>query len=437
MQPDTPTNPGRAHWARRWWERLVSPADSLRELGARKKARLLAALLVFTIFAFACADAVFVLTKPGYVPPWFGYATLLTVYGLSRSRQHVWGAAMFALMFPLVAVILVVTGGAVESLVTLGFLVCGPMLGTIFLATPGIIALTAFNIAALLALPTLAPNVGLSTPQFVGLIVINGIVGGLSILHIHHRDTLEREREAALREAESRLRQAQRLEALGRLAAGVAHDFNNLLLVIRGNAELQELERTSEETRSILHAVASGEALVRRLLTAGRQASMRLELGDGNAITRSALEMIRKLLGERFELRLELELALWPVRLDAQQVEQALLNLATNARDAMPNGGRLTLRTHNRKLSDKDLDEVGHARPGEWVAIEVEDDGQGMSEDVRRRVLEPFFTTKPTGKGTGLGLAMVHGMVTQSGGFVRVRSQVGRGTSVELLFPRA
>jgi two-component system cell cycle sensor histidine kinase/response regulator CckA len=312
----------------------------------------------------------------------------------------------------------------------------GPLIATNSLASAGILALAAFNIATLASMAIRDPDLESSTAVIAGLMVV--VVAALSILHIHHRHARARVREVELREAEERLREAQRLESIGRMAAGVGHDFNNLLMVVRGNAEILQYEHgSSTEVSEILHAVESGEALANRLLTAGRQARLRPEVVDVNAIAQTAAEMIRRLVSNHIEVHLELESEPWPARLDRHQVEQALLNLATNARDAMPDGGRLILRTHNRGLAREDLLGESQARPGEWVSIEVADTGHGMTDEVRRRVFEPFFTTKPRGKGTGLGLAMVHGTVAQCDGWVRVRSVVGIGTRVELLFPRA
>jgi PAS domain S-box-containing protein len=257
------------------------------------------------------------------------------------------------------------------------------------------------------------------------------------------RDITERKRvEAALQEQVSlkeQVRQAQKLESVGRLAGGVAHDFNNLLTVVLGcvQALRDDASRGAPASAEIVDELrAAGERardLTRQLLAfARRQVIMPVPL-DLNAVVRGSEKLLRRVLGEDVELGVDLAPGLWTMRGDAGQLEQVLLNLAVNARDAMPRGGRLSIRTRN-------VPGATGAAPGgrgERVALVVEDSGAGMTPDVKAHLFEPFFTTKAPGEGTGLGLATVYGIVAQADGDVQVESEPGRGARFELRFPRA
>ena len=238
------------------------------------------------------------------------------------------------------------------------------------------------------------------------------------------------------RELEERLHQSQRLESVGQLTGGVAHDFNNLLTVILGNAKLLEEKLANDpELRRIVEtthvAAQRGADLTQRLLAFSRRQALEPRSIDVNELVRGADVLLRRLLGDHIAVRLVLDEEVWPVNADPLQLESALINLGVNARDAMAEGGTLTIRTANRALPEGE-----DIAAGDYVAIEVTDDGSGMSPDIAARVFEPFFTTKDIGKGSGLGLSMVYGFVRQSGGHVRLASTLGQGTTVTLLFPR-
>lgn len=243
--------------------------------------------------------------------------------------------------------------------------------------------------------------------------------------------------EERLREREVQLAQAQKMEAVGQLTGGVAHDFNNLLLVLSGNLELARDEEDPEERRLLvdaaLEASQRGASLVQHLLAFSRRQVLRPEMVDLPERFEALATLLRTTLGERVVLRLELGPDLQRPLVDVAQFESALLNLAINARDAMPAGGRFTVRAGNRRLVGGEHD----LPPGDYVEVRVEDTGKGMSAGVLERVFEPFFSTKPVGTGSGLGLSMVYGFVTQSRGAVDVHSTEGLGTTITLLLPVA
>jgi PAS domain S-box-containing protein len=248
--------------------------------------------------------------------------------------------------------------------------------------------------------------------------------------------------EERLRLLEAQLLQSQKMESIGRLAGGIAHDFNNLLTVICGGLELG-LGKLPPEHASRTHladvaeAARSAVVLTRQLLAFSRKELIAPKVLDLNEVIDRMRNMILRLLGE--DIRLEIRCAedLTPIRFDPGQVEQILMNLAVNARDAMPTGGRLTIQTSNVRVDETSADGYVDARPGSYALLAVVDDGAGMSEEVRAHLFEPFFTTKVAGKGTGLGLAMVYGSVQQNGGFIEVDSEVNRGTTFRIHLPAA
>jgi len=243
----------------------------------------------------------------------------------------------------------------------------------------------------------------------------------------------------ALRDAESRLHQAQKMDAVGQLTGGVAHDFNNLLTVIIGALDLDPQRIPAEMRPSIeqaLRAAERGAALTHRLLAFSRQQMLVTRNVDFNRLIGDMDELLRRTLGEHVEIELKLAGDLWPALADSGQVENSLLNLAINARDAMPDGGKLTIETSNVHLDDDYASNNAEVVPGDYVMMAVTDTGTGMPEDVLAHVFEPFFTTKEIGKGTGLGLSMIYGFAKQSGGHAKIYSEVGHGTTVRLYLPR-
>lgn len=241
---------------------------------------------------------------------------------------------------------------------------------------------------------------------------------------------------------EAQLIHAQKIESVGRLAGGVAHDFNNLLTVISGGLELSlgELGSTSPAREYLVaaaEAAHSAGALTRQLLAFSRKEIIAPRVLDLNEVIHRVQKMILRLLGEDISLVTLCAADLAPIRFDPGQVEQIILNLAVNARDAMANGGRLTIETSNVHLDEEYAERHVDVRPGEYVLLAVSDDGAGMTEEVRTHLFEPFFTTKEAGKGTGLGLAMVYGAVQQNGGRIEVYSEPGQGTTFKIYLPAA
>ena len=237
------------------------------------------------------------------------------------------------------------------------------------------------------------------------------------------------------------LRQSQKMEAVGQLTGGIAHDFNNLLQIVTGNLEMlirglpADASRLQRAAQNAMSGAMRAATLTQRLLAFSRRQPLAPKPLDPNELIRGMSDLMVRTLGEQIAMNTNLALDLWPVEADANQLENAVLNLAVNARDAMRPGGTLTISTGNTILGEGDVED-DDAEPGQYVSLAVCDTGAGMSDETLARVFEPFFTTKDVGKGTGLGLSMVYGFVKQSGGHLRIESSLGRGTTVNLYLPR-
>ena len=254
-------------------------------------------------------------------------------------------------------------------------------------------------------------------------------------------DRVEQRTEELLRSEEA-LRQAQKMEAVGQLTGGIAHDFNNMLAVVMGSLDLLSRRMTAEDARARRYIEAATEGarraanLTQRLLAFSRQQPLKPEPIDVNRLVTGMSDLLLHSLGGAVQLETVLAGGLWPINADPNQLENVILNLAINGRDAMPDGGKMTVETQNAHLDSRyAAEEIGVA-PGQYVMIALTDSGSGMPQDVIDKAFDPFFTTKEVGKGTGLGLSQVYGFVKQSGGHVRIYSEVGQGSTVKLYLPR-
>jgi signal transduction histidine kinase/CheY-like chemotaxis protein len=255
-------------------------------------------------------------------------------------------------------------------------------------------------------------------------------------------ETLVEERTEQLRKSEEGLRQAQKMEAVGQLTGGVAHDFNNLLQVILGNLEAiqrhvpEDSGRLQRAVKQAMGGARRAASLTQQLLAFSRRQPLDPKPIDVSALVGGMSDLLHRTLGETISIETVNGAGLWRVEADANELEAAILNLAVNARDAMPNGGRLTVETGNAHIDENYAKSQAEVRPGQYVMISVSDTGSGMDEETLRQAFEPFFTTKPVGKGTGLGLSQVYGFVKQSGGHVRIYSELDQGTTVKIYLPR-
>ncbi|RTM08920.1 MAG: PAS domain S-box protein [Bradyrhizobiaceae bacterium] len=260
-----------------------------------------------------------------------------------------------------------------------------------------------------------------------------GKIGGVAFLT---EDITDRKR------VEAQLLQAQKMEAIGQLTGGVAHDFNNLLTVILGNAailldEMKSDDQNRKLVEPILEAAERGAGLTQLMLAFARRQALEPSTFDLNEVVTRMNALLRRTIGENVEVDLRLTKPLWSVTADVRQMETAILNIVLNARDAMPQGGKLTIETSNVDLSKDYAAHNVEVQPGQYVMMALSDTGSGIAPEMLNRIFEPFFTTKPVGKGTGLGLSMVHGFVKQTGGHIQVYSEVGHGTCVKIYLPRA
>ncbi len=261
---------------------------------------------------------------------------------------------------------------------------------------------------------------------------------------LRERQLFEELRVEVLRreETEEQLRQAQKMEAIGRLTGGLAHDFNNLMTIVTGSLDLLNRRLNSDDPRlkklvdNAQEGARRASALTRQLLAFARRQPLEPKPSDINKLVSEVSVLLRSTLGETIAIETVLAGGLWPANIDPHQLERAIVNLALNSRDAMPNGGRLTIETANAHLDDAYAKTNPDVTPGQYTSIAITDTGGGIPPDILGKIFEPFFTTKPAGHGTGLGLSQVFGFVKQSGGHVKVYSEAGRGTTVRLYLPR-
>ena len=243
-------------------------------------------------------------------------------------------------------------------------------------------------------------------------------------------------------QAESQLRQSQKMDAIGQLTGGIAHDFNNMLGVVIGSLDMMRRRMKTDEfgigrfIDAAMKATERSAALTQRLLAFARQQPLSPEPVDANRMIAEMSELLRSTLGEHIQIETVTSAGLWKTNVDVHQLENAIVNVALNARDAMPDGGKLTIETANVYLDEEYCRDNGEVSPGQYVMVAVSDEGVGMDPQVAARVFDPFFTTKPAGKGTGLGLSQVYGFIKQSHGHIKIYSELGTGTTVKIYLPR-
>lgn len=283
--------------------------------------------------------------------------------------------------------------------------------------------------------------IAIALPAILGLVAL--VVTALRLAKSQDAALAGLRLEVARREQiETQLRQSQKMDAIGRLTGGIAHDFNNLLTIVIGNLEtIRRRVKSDDEriSRSIDHALAGSQraaTLTQRLLAFSRQQPLQPTIIDPNRLVADMSELLRRTLGENVEIETVLAGGVWRCEVDENQLENALLNLAVNARDAMSDGGRLTLETVNAALDDAYVSRQPGLLPGQYVMVAVTDTGSGIDPAHMSQVVEPFFTTKPAGQGTGLGLSQVYGFVKQSGGHLAIYSEPGLGTTIKIYLPR-
>ena len=393
---------------------LTSPAEQLVDPADGGTARLLAGCLLAITLVFACLDLGFVITRPGYMPPWEGYLLLTISYLLSRTRIYCCGAWLATLMFPTVAASQAIWGGQ-HSYGALAYAVLAPLFAGLFLGGLASGVMAVLVPACIIAIPLVSGGT-VAYAKIVDPFVASVLGGLLAVAYAVRRDQIERRGEESSRLHEAQMLQMQKMEALGRMAGGIAHDFNNLLTVISGGVELLARHGPAKELKLIDSATASAQELTAQLLTLSRQGVVDHSSTNLRNVLLGVHQLLYRIIGEDIEIRVTCSPDVHHVALGGSQLQQVLLNLATNARDAMPRGGVLEFVAKN-------------ADDGR-VLLSVTDTGDGMDEVTAQKVFEPFFTTKSVGKGTGLGMSMVFGLVTQAGGFDRRRFQVGKRNDV-------
>jgi signal transduction histidine kinase len=415
------------------WHRLLATAPDSTDLGERRGRRLVAlvALVLFTLTTLSILVA-YVAAPDMFWPRLPLLALLLAsfalIYWLNRSRHH--RVAAFLLCLGPIWSNLLVGLRAPDDPVWYGFIISGVLLASVLLSFREALLIGALGAgAAGTVVAVHGERLGAGRDTLIAFYVI--ILTAIVLATARFRSWVEAGRRAELLHLERQLATHQRMEAVGRLAASVAHDFNNFLMVIQANVELSRARPGAVSLDEIGNAAERAAALTEQLLAFARQQPRKPVVLSINAVIQNLEPILARLVGGAVKLALALD-ARWSIEADVVQLEQVLVNLAANGRDAMPEGGRLTIATQNQTLRD------GLAPPaGDYVLLTVTDSGHGMDAATLERAFEPFFTTKERGKGSGLGLATVRGIVDQNGGHIEVDSEPGQGTTFRILFPRA
>ena len=422
----------------RAWEALVSPSPVLTEVADRLRARFLAGILAVIVVAGFLSGLIQLALVPGFWPTFaimsLALGVLAAAYAVSRTRHYRIGGAIAALA-PIGACLAVVAANP-DDRVWYAFMALSVLLASVFLSLRDTAAVAALGLAGILAMAVAVPQLRVSS-RLVPPLMFHLVFSPLMLVAARHRDRLEAQRRQASLESQATRAEALRLETLGRLAGGVAHDFGNLLTVIQANAAL--LRRRpgvpAAELDEVDAAAERSAALVRQLLTFARRQPANPRLVAPAQVLRGMEAILRRLAGPRVRVVVERDGAPGQVQIDPSQLEQVVLNLLVNARDAMPDGGSAVLRLQNADVRAEGPEARNGVPPGAWVTLSVSDGGAGMSDEVRRHIFEPSFTTKEGGQG-GFGLAIVHEVVAQAGGRVMVRTAPGRGSTFTVFLPR-
>jgi signal transduction histidine kinase/ActR/RegA family two-component response regulator len=426
-------SPGKpAQQGRLWLGRLVACSNAIRDPAERERARLLAGLLLALIALGTGSGVLQLLLIPGFWPTFAVMLVALAVIGgaYAVSRTRYFRTAAWAAALAPIAACAVVTRSDPSDAVSGAFMLIGVLIATLFLSAHAALGIACGALAALVV--ALEPwQASFDARRGAPLLAFQAVVSPLLLIAAAHRDRIEELRKEAQRNAQAELHEARQMELLGRLAGGIAHDFNNLLTVIVANVEsLERLggEQTRSLTEDIHAALERGAGLTRQLLALARKQLLEPRSVDLNALLQGLQGLLRRLIGSHISLQIEVEGALPPVHADPSQLEQVVLNLVLNARDAMPRGGVLRISAARA--------EAQPAAGAGWVRLSVTDNGVGMDSETQENLFKPFFTTKGA-SGTGLGLATVRGIVEQSGGRIDVVSAPERGARFDVLLPVA
>jgi signal transduction histidine kinase len=411
----------------------------LTDVADRIRARLLAGLLLAIVAAGFLSGVIQLALVPGFLPTFgimnLALAALAAGYLASRTRHYRVGGAIASLA-PLAACLAVAAHNP-DDRVWYAFMTLGVLLASVFLSPRATVLVAVLSVTGVLAVAWAVPQLR-SPDRVVPPLMFQLVFAPLMILAARHRDRLEEERQRALLESHAAQAEAQRLETAARFAGGIAHDFQNLLSVITaGVGSLRAGGAAADELDDVASASARAAALVRQLLAFSRQQALEPQLVRPADVVAGLEGILRHVAGEKVRLVVERPAGPWRVLVDPTQLEQVLLNLVVNARDAMPAGGTLRVGLFDVEVAPADPEAREGMPAGAYVALEVADTGTGMTDEVRRRIFEPFFTTKGSGGGSGIGLATVHGIVTQSGGHLTVRSAPGAGATFTVYLPRA
>jgi signal transduction histidine kinase len=415
------------------WRRLITPATRIEDLSERRGAQLVALVTsVLFLLTSGAALSMYALDRPLFsarVPMIAAVlGSHLLTYSLVHTRLHRLAAVLLCLgpVWSDLAVGL----QSPEDPLWFAFIPAGALMASILLSFRAAVVIGALGAAAT-TLVVVVHRESLGGGRVAMLVGFVAIFTAIILATARFKSWVEASRRSQLLHLERQLAATQRMEAVGRLAASVSHDFNNFLTVIQGNVELVRMGRT-ESLEEIAKAAERAAALTEQLLAFARQQPRKPTVLLLDDVIYNLESILARLIGGKVRLVLELE-ARWPIEADPVQLEQVLVNLAANARDAMPEGGVLTIATRHETWSDASRADLV---PGDYVLLTVTDTGVGMEPATLEHAFEPFFTTK-RGKGSGLGLATVRGIVDQNGGAIQVQSQPGAGTTFRIFFPRA